>query len=75
MSDYYISIFYSESDQAYVADIPDLEFCSAFGDTPQEALCEVLKAREAWIAAAKDADREIPPARYKPVHYQLSHTN
>lgn len=71
MSDYYISIFYSEEDQAYVADIPDLEYCSALGNTPQEALTEVMKARDAWISAAKEANREIPSARFKPVHYQL----
>ena len=35
MKDYHINIFYSEEDRAYVADIPDLKFCSAFGDTPE----------------------------------------
>lgn len=54
-----------------MADIPDLEYCSAVGATPEEALHEVLKAKEAWIAAAQDANREIPEARYRPVHYQI----
>ena len=36
MSDYHINIFYSEEDEAYIADIPDLEACSAFGSTPDE---------------------------------------
>ncbi len=38
MKDYHINIFYSEADGGYIADIPDLEYCSAFGATPAEAL-------------------------------------
>lgn len=34
MRDYHINIFYSDDDERYIADIPDLEACSAFGDTP-----------------------------------------
>lgn len=67
MSDYHINVFYSEEDGSYVADIPDLRFCSAFGDTPQEALEEVLKAKEAWLAAAREKGDPIPPPRYRPV--------
>jgi len=32
MKDYHINIFYSEEDRGYIADIPDLEGCSAFGE-------------------------------------------
>ena len=46
MRDYHINLFYSEEDEGYIADIPDLKHCSAFGSTPEEALREVLKARE-----------------------------
>ena len=35
MADYHINIFYSEEDGGYIADIPDLEYCSAFGATPE----------------------------------------
>lgn len=49
MNKYSINIFYSEEDEGYIANIPALEFCSAFGETPAEALAEVEKAREAWI--------------------------
>ncbi len=54
MSDYHINVFYSEEDGGYIADIPDLEACSAFGASPEEALAEVEKAKEAWLAAARD---------------------
>ena len=45
MRDYHINIFYSEDDDGYIADIPDLEACSAFGETPDEALHEVQQAK------------------------------
>ncbi|MDQ3986705.1 MAG: type II toxin-antitoxin system HicB family antitoxin [Actinomycetota bacterium] len=60
MSDYHINVFYSEEDNCYIADIPDLRFCSASGDTPQKALDEVLKAKDAWLQAARAKGDEIP---------------
>ncbi len=47
MKDYHINLFYSEEDEGYIADIPDLKHCSAFEKTPWEALNEVLQAKEA----------------------------
>ncbi|MGB3564531.1 MAG: type II toxin-antitoxin system HicB family antitoxin [Thermoanaerobaculia bacterium] len=70
MSDYHINIFYSEEDEAYIADIPDLDACSALGATPDEALAEVKKAKEAWLAAARESGKPIPPPRYRPAIYQ-----
>lgn len=72
MRDYHINIFYSEDDGGYIADIPDLEACSAFGDTPDEALREVEIAKEAWLKAAKAKRKPIPSPRYRPAIYQLS---
>jgi predicted RNase H-like HicB family nuclease len=71
MTDYHINIFYSEEDGGYVADIPDLEHCSAFGETPEQALAEVAKAKAAWMEAAREAGKAIPPPRYRPVIYQV----
>ncbi len=70
MADYHINIFYSEEDGGYIADIPDLESCSAFGATPEEALAEVEKARDAWLQAARDAGKPVPKPRYRPATYQ-----
>jgi predicted RNase H-like HicB family nuclease len=67
MKDYHINIFYSEEDEGYIADIPDLRFCSAFGNTPEEALREVLTVKALWLEAVLSENRLIPPARYKPV--------
>ena len=69
MSDYHINVFFSDEDEGYIADIPDLESCSAFGATAEEALVEVEKARDAWLAAARDAGKPIPPPRYRPAIY------
>jgi predicted RNase H-like HicB family nuclease len=55
MGDYHINIFYSEEDGGYIADIPDLEFCSAFGETPEQALAEVEQAAKAWLEATNQA--------------------
>lgn len=72
MKDYHINIFHSEEDGGYIADIPDLVSCSAFGNTPEEALREVQLAKEAWMEAAKAENKPIPPPRYKPIIYQIA---
>ncbi|MEZ4730449.1 MAG: type II toxin-antitoxin system HicB family antitoxin [Caldilineaceae bacterium] len=72
MQDYFISIFYSDEDEGYIADIPDLRFCSAFGETPEEALCEVQQAKAAWLETARTTGKPIPQPQYRPAIYQLS---
>ena len=72
MKDYHINIFYSEEDEGYIADIPDLEACSAFGPTPDDALHEVEIAKDAWLQAAKDVGKPIPQPRYRPAIYQAA---
>ncbi|MFB2936444.1 type II toxin-antitoxin system HicB family antitoxin [Aerosakkonemataceae cyanobacterium BLCC-F154] len=71
MKDYHINIFYSEADEGYIADIPDLKYCSAFGETPEAALQEVQIAKESWLEAAKAAGKVIPEPKYRPVIYQI----
>jgi predicted RNase H-like HicB family nuclease len=72
MKDYRINIFDSEEDEGYITDIPDLEACSAFGNTPEEALHEVKIAKEAWIEAARTEGKPVPEPRYRPAIYQAS---
>lgn len=72
MSDYHINIFFSEEDGGYIADIPDLQACSAFGATPEEALAQVELAKKAWLEAARREGKPIPEPRYRPVIYQAS---
>ena len=72
MQDYFISIFYSTEDGGYIADIPDLHFCSAFGETQKEALREVQQAKAAWLETARAIGKTIPKPQYRPAIYQLS---
>jgi predicted RNase H-like HicB family nuclease len=72
MKDYHINIFYSEEDAGYIADIPDLKMCSAFGETPTEALAEVELAKQVWLEAARIEGKPIPEPKYRPVIYQLA---
>lgn len=72
MNDYHINIFYSDEDEGYIADIPDLAFCSAFGATPEDALRELSIAKDAWLKAAAEAGKPVPRPRYKPAIYQAS---
>jgi len=69
VTDYHINVFYSDEDGGYIADIPDLDACSAFGATAEEALAEVEKAKETWLGAARDAGRTIPEPPYRPAIY------
>jgi predicted RNase H-like HicB family nuclease len=71
VKDYHINIFYSDEDEGYIADIPDLSYCSAFGETPLEALKELTLAKEAWLEAAHAEGKPIPPPTYRPIIYQL----
>ncbi|NNC91078.1 MAG: type II toxin-antitoxin system HicB family antitoxin, partial [Acidimicrobiia bacterium] len=49
MNDYSINVFFSEEDNGWIAVIPDLPGCSAYGDTPEQALAEVGIAKLAWL--------------------------
>ena len=72
MTDYHINIFYSEADGGYIADLPDLQACSAFGETPAQALDQVGQAKAAWLEAARAEGKPIPPPRYRPAIYQVA---
>jgi len=69
---YHINVFYSDEDEGFIADIPDLKGCSAFGDTPAEALAEVLIAQELWLEVAQERNKPIPKPTYRPVIYQAA---
>ena len=61
---YRVEIFYSEEDEGFIANVPDLKYCSAFGETPEEALKEIKIAMTSWIETAKSRGVELPsPSR------------
>ena len=71
MKDYHINILFSEEDGGYIADIPDLEACSAFGKSPAEALEQVQIAKTAWMEATRSLRKPIPRPKYRPAIYQV----
>ena len=62
---YSINVFWSPEDGAWVADVPDLPYYSATGDTPHQAVSEVETAVEAWLEAARSSGRPIPSPSVK----------
>lgn len=72
MKDYHINVFYSDEDSCYIADIPDLRYCSACGATPEEAVHEVQIAKSVWLKVAKQRGKPIPGPKYRPVIYEWS---
>ena len=66
MTEYMINVFFSEEDDMWVAEIPDLPGCSAMGSTAERAVSEVHAARDAWLAAARAGGRSIPEPRTRP---------
>ncbi len=60
---YHIDIFWSDEDGGYIANVPDLKYCSAFGETYEEALREVLVAMELHIGVLEEMGRPVPEPR------------
>jgi predicted RNase H-like HicB family nuclease len=71
MKDDRINIFYSNQDEGYIVDIPDLKYCCACGETPESALQELQIAKTVWPEAAKAAGKPIPEPKYPLAIYQL----
>ena len=57
---YEIIIYWSEEDQSYVAEVPELPGCAADGKTYKQALANVEIIIHEWIETAKELNRPIP---------------
>lgn len=62
---YAIEIFYSDEDRGYIAVVPELPGCSAFGETEEEALKEAKVAAVLWLDTAKKEGKQIPEPHEK----------
>jgi predicted RNase H-like HicB family nuclease len=60
MARYEISIFWSEDDKAFVAEVPELPGCTAHGSSYEKALSNVRKAMKLWLDTARELGRKIP---------------
>jgi len=65
-SRYHINVFWNDEDQCWIADVPDLRFCSAHGETPAQAVAELEVAMAAWLETARERQIPIPAPRYRP---------
>ena len=65
MKDYHVNIYYSEKDQGYVADIPDLELYSKPSKTAAEAFADIEQAKAQWLASALAEQKPIPEPSYR----------
>jgi predicted RNase H-like HicB family nuclease len=57
---YEIIIYWSEEDQAYIAEVPELPGCAADGKTYKQALANVEVIIQEWIETAKELRRPVP---------------
>ena len=63
MSKYEIILYWSEDDNAYIAEVPELAGCMADGATAKDALHNVETVIREWIETAQELGREVPVPR------------
>ena len=66
---YHINLFWSDDDDLWIADVPDLPGCVTHGATRAEALANAAEAIEGWLETASETGIEIPLPRYRPAIY------
>jgi len=65
MYKYEVIVYWSDEDEAYVAEVPELSGCMADGTTYEEAIKNAQVAAAEWIETAKKLNREIPKPKGK----------
>ena len=63
MHKYETIIYWSDVDQAFLAEVPELPGCTAHGDSQENALANVTQAIELWITTAKEFGDPVPQAK------------
>ncbi len=66
---YHINLFWSDEEQAWVADVPDLEPCTTFGASRAEALAKAEALIDLWLESARENGDAVPEPRYRPAIY------
>ena len=64
--EYLVEVFWSDADEGFIAIAPDLPGCSAFGETPEEAVHEMQDAMLSWLQACQNMGRPLPEPLTKP---------
>jgi hypothetical protein len=63
MPKYEVIIYWSEADEAFIAEVPELPGCAADGATQEEALANAQIVIREWLETAKSLGRRIPKPR------------
>lgn len=66
---YHINLFWSDEDDCWIADAPDLRSCTTHGETRAAALANMEEAMRGWLEVARDRSVALPEARYRPAIY------
>lgn len=66
---YHINLFWSGEDDCWIADVPDLRYCSAHGETPDEAVGEIRVAIGLYLQSCFAHGEPVPEPRYRPAIY------
>ena len=69
MHKYEIIIYWSNDDQAFISEAPELPGCAAHGNSPDEALKNCKEAMELWITTAQEFGRPIPKPKGRRLQY------
>jgi predicted RNase H-like HicB family nuclease len=65
MKGYELVIYWSDEDNSYIVEVPELPGCMADGKTYEEAVENVQKVIKEWVEVAKELGREIPKPKGK----------
>lgn len=60
MNKYETIIYWSQDDEVYIAEMPELKGCVAHGDSPDEALKNIQEVAKEWLQLAEEKDWQIP---------------
>ncbi len=69
MYKYETIIYWSEEDQSFIADVPELPGCMAHGSTPDEALANAQEAMQLWMDTAREFGDPIPEPKGRRLVY------
>lgn len=69
MLKYEVIIFWSNDDDAFVAEVPELPGCAAHGDTPEAALSQAQHAMQLWVETAREFGDPVPEPKGRPLMF------
>lgn len=69
MYKYETIIYWSDEDQLFVADVPELPGCMAHGESPDEALANAQEAMQLWLDTAREFGDPIPEPKGRRLIY------